>query len=301
MAVLAQSGQLTPKNVSAALCPVFRSPGQERRELSSCADIVEYYLALLSPTAHGKGDPAPYATGYAWAVEVMAGLRLADVVEATRTAIALSGSTSSRFIEVTPGRTSILLPTFYPEMVELLAELIRHEFDVWIVSASNVWSVRYMVLEALNPLLRARKAGSGIRADHVIGISTLLKDERDQLFKDAVLVKENAGYASLSPDTTRGFCLTRQPQFPLPTYSGKLACIYDAIGRRPFLGAGDGPGDRAMVDICEHQLWIEPQRSPSIQPLSARLLHSAGKANWTMPASTRPPGVELSERTSART
>jgi hypothetical protein len=281
MAVLARSGRLTTKTVPASLCPVFRSPGQKRRELQSSADLVEYYLALLSPTAHGKNDPSPYATGYAWVVEIMAGLRVADVVDATHTVIALSQSRSSRFIEVTPGGTSILVPNFYPEMVDLLAELIRHKFDVWIVSASNVWSVRYVVQKALNPLLRERKAGAGIRADHVIGISTLLKDDRDRLFKDRLLVNENTGYAALSPNTTKKFCLTSHPQYPLPTYSGKLACIYDAIGRRPFLGAGDSPGDLAMVNTCEHRLWIERQHESAVQPLSARLLHSTGETNWT--------------------
>lgn len=300
MAVLARSGQLTPKTVPATLCPVFQSPGQERRELQTCADVVEYYLALLSPTAHGKNDPSPYATGYSWAVEAMTSLRLTDVVEASRTAIASSQSPTSRFIEVTSNRTSILVPTFYPEMVELLAELIRNEFDVWIVSASNVWSVRYMVLEALNPLLRERNARAGIRADHVIGISTLLTDDQNRLFKDAILVKENAAYASLSADATKSLRLTSHLQYPLPTYSGKLACIYDAIGRQPYLGAGDGPGDRAMVDICEHQLWIEPQHSPQIQPVTARLFRSANKPGWKTPSNTRPPWVKLSERSSAR-
>lgn len=137
-----------------------------------------------------------------------------------------------------------------------------------------------MVLHALNPLLRERKAAIGIRADHVIGISTLLKDERDRLFKDDLLVKENAGYAALASDVSETFRLTSHLQFPLPTYSGKLACIYDAIGRRPFLGAGDGPGDRAMVSVSEHQLWIEPQHAASLQPVAARLFRSTSEAGF---------------------
>lgn len=299
MAVLARSGRLTKKTIPAWLCPAFRPSGKDRRELKSCADIVEYYLALLSPTAHGNADPSPYATGYAWAVEVMTGLRLTDVLAATREVIALSQPLNLAAIKLTPGGTTIPVPTFYPEMVELLADLIRHEFDVWVVSASNVWSVRYMVLQALNPLLTERKAGAGIRADHVIGISTLLKDEQDRLFKDSVLVKENAGYAALATDAMGEFRLTGHLQFPLPTYSGKLACIYDAIGRRPYLGAGDGPGDRAMVDISEHQLWIEPQRGKRRQPLSARLLHSSDDAGWTTPPATRQQGSNVLARTVA--
>lgn len=300
MAVLARSGLLTAATLPASLCPVFRPPGQERREIQSFADAVAYYFALLAPTAHGDDDPTPYATGYAWAVEVMAGLRVADVLEATRTVIALSQSQNPAFIEVTPGRTSVLVPRFYPEMVELLAELIRQEFDVWIVSASNVWSVRYMVLHALNPLLRERKAEAGIQADHVIGISTLLKDERDRLFKDALLVRENAGYAMLASEVAEKFFLTRHLQFPLPTYSGKLACIYDAIGRRPYLGAGDGPGDRAMVDVSEHQLWIEPQRGDRMQPVSARLLHSGSEAFLISPVAGLPNRADLPGQKHAR-
>jgi len=281
LAVMARSGLLTPTTLPTWLSPAFRLPGQpERRELRSCANVVEYYQALLAPTAHGDGDPSPYANGYAWAVEIMTGLHVADVIEATRTVIGLSQAEHSGFIEVTPGRTSVLVPTLYPELVELLAELIRQDFDVWIVSASNVWSVRCMVQEALNPLLRARTAGAGIRADHIIGISTLLRDEQDCLFKDALLVKENAGYAALQPEVTEALRLTSHLQFPLPTYSGKLACVFDAIGRKPFLGAGDGPGDRAMVAMSEHQLWISPQHGDRLQPVFASLVASVSQTGW---------------------
>ena len=90
-------------------------------------------------------------------------------------------------------------------MVDLLAELVRQEFDVWVVSASNVWSVRWMVLHGLNPLLRERKAARGIQADHVIGISTLLADDRDRWYKDSVQVRENPDYASLSEKASVDF------------------------------------------------------------------------------------------------
>ena len=59
MAVLARSGLLTAATLPASLCPVFRPPGQERREIQSFADAVAYYFALLAPTAHGDNDPTP--------------------------------------------------------------------------------------------------------------------------------------------------------------------------------------------------------------------------------------------------
>jgi hypothetical protein len=144
-------------------------------------------------------------------------------------------------------------------MVELLAELIRHEFDVWVVSASNVWSVRWMTLHALNPRLLERNAPRGIQADHVIGISTLLADDRDCLFKDSLLVKENPAYAAMEADAVGAFRLTRHLQFPVSSSSGKVACIFDTIGRHPHLCVGDGPGDQPMMNISEHRLWIAPQ------------------------------------------
>lgn len=274
MAVMARAGRLTPTTLPDWLCPPLQIDGRPRCEIRSCADVIEYYSALLSPTVHGTRDLSPYANAYAWAVAIMNGLSVADVVQATRTVIARAQSPQPDRIEVRPGGSAVPTPEFYPEMVEFLSELVRNDFDVWIVSASNVWSVRCIVLEGLNPLLQARHAPAGIRPDHVIGISTLLRDAQARHFKDALLVKEDPDYARLDPAATAALRLTAQFQFPLPTYSGKLACIYDAVGRRPYLCAGDGPGDSAMMAISEHQLWITPQGTPRLQPISARLIHS---------------------------
>lgn len=286
MAMLARSGLLTPASVPALLCPPIKRPGKPLLELGSCADVVEYYNALLSPTVHGRKDPTPLANGYAWAVQVMGGLRLTYVIQATRQVFAVSEPDNPAFIEVTPGKTSFRVPTFHLEMVELLAELVREEFDVWIVSASNVWSVRWMVLHALNPLLRERNVPHGIRADHVIGISTLLADEQEGLFKDALLVRENPEYAALEVDATGAFRLTSHLQFPVSSYSGKVACIFDAIGRRPYLCVGDGPGDQAMMAVSEHQLWIAPQGKDQILKKTVALARSAGEPDRMTPGAS---------------
>src|SRR5262249_41587714 len=154
--------------------PPLRIPRQGTITLQSCADITEYYKALVTPTLYGTTDPQPLASGYVWAVEALEGLSPLDVTQATRDAFQLGLSAKPCWIEVTPGKTSFPAPFFYPEMVDLVAELLRNQFDIWIISASNVWSVRWMVLHALNPQLRQRGLNAGLLPDHIIGISTLL-------------------------------------------------------------------------------------------------------------------------------
>lgn len=281
LACLVHSGRLTPKTLPKGISPAFRADGKPRRDLNSFPSLVDYYLALLHPTAHGPADPRPYATSYTWALEVMSGMRVAEVVAATRKVLALSRAKKPTAIRVTPKGTPIPIPRFHPEVVELLAELIRHAYDVWIVSASNVWTVRTAVLEALNPLLRAHGAGGGIRGDQVLGVSCLLADAKDRLYKDALLVRENSEYAQLQTQALNQFKLTNRLAYPLPTYSGKVACILDAIGRRPYLGAGDSHGDRAMLAICDHQLWVS-RDSAAPEQVAVRLVRSEFENGWPL-------------------
>jgi hypothetical protein len=263
-AVLARNGRLKPERIPPTLSPAFRLSSGNRVSLWSSHDLAAYYEAFLAPTAHGEQDPTPLANGYVWVVEIMEGLRPADVIGAARESRAFVRPAGPGVIEVTPGKTAFPAPVFYPEMIELIAELIRHRFEVWIVSASNVWSVRWMVLHELNPHLRRLGVRSGLRADHVIGISTLLADRRGGLHKDAVLVKEDARYAALEEATLRRFRLTSRLQFPVPTYSGKIACILDLIGRPPYLCSltrKTGFGSRAWKSL------LSSERPP---PLSAK-------------------------------
>jgi hypothetical protein len=248
--------------------------------LGSGPDITAYYEAFLAATAHGAADPTPLANGYVWVVEIMAGLTPWDVVQATQEAFACGTPMRSRMIEVTPGKTSFPAPFFYPEMVELIAELRRHEFDVWIISASNVWSVRWMITRALNPLLLAHGAASGIPADRVVGVSALLYDRAGSLYKDALLVRENPAYAALEERTLRSFQLTSRLQYPVPTYAGKVGCIWDAVGRHPYLAAGDSPGDHAMLSFSEHRLWIMRMDKPAYQQKTADCIRRTGKKGW---------------------
>ncbi len=294
LGMLVRSGRLTPDRLPDQFAPTFHSARAGRIDLQSCADIVEYYNQLLAPTIHGENDPSPKTTGYAWAIEVLGGLRLSAVVEATREVCELARSNQHDFITVTPGRTVLPVPRFYPEMVELLAELIRHEFDIWIISASNVWSVRWMVLNELNP--RLRDCEHGIAADHVIGAATLLADEEGCLYRDAVLVRENAGYAAMKAEAIGAFRLTSRLEYPLPAYSGKVACIFDAIGRQPYLCAGDGPSDHAMLAVSEHRLWIARLDQPRAQRAPLKFAGATRKTGWMIQASSAARTARFSDR-----
>jgi hypothetical protein len=280
LAVLARSGVLTPAKLNRTLSPSFRVPGKAPIEQSSCADVTQYYEAFLAPTAHEGRDPSPLANGYAWAVEVMENLRPLDIVHATRTAFEWPQPTKPAFIEVTPGQTAFPAPFFYPEAVELIAELVRLRFEVWIISASNVWSVRWMVLHALNPLLRRRGLKAGLPASHVVGISTLLADRQGRLYKDALLVREDDQYAAMAEKALAGLRLTSRLQFPVPAYSGKVAAVFDMVGRNPFLAVGDSPGDHALLEISQHRLWIARLEKPGYQRATRELIRRTGGAGW---------------------
>ncbi len=283
LGMLVRSGRLTPARLPDQFAPTFNS-ARGRIDLQSCADIVEYYNELLAPTMHGENDPSPKTTGYAWAIEVLGGLRLSEVVEATREVCELARSNKHDFITVTPGKTVLPVPRFYPEMVELLGELVRHEFDIWIISASNVWSVRWMVLNELNP--RLHDCERGIAADHVIGAATLLADEKGRLYRDAVLVRENVGYAAMKAEAIGAFRLTSRLEYPLPAYSGKVACIFDAIGRQPYLCAGDGPSDHAMLAVSQHRLWIARLNQARAQHAPLKFAGATRKTGWMIQASS---------------
>jgi len=161
-AVLVRDGVLEPEQIPATISPSFHSAAGQEVTVTSGPDLTAYYETFLDPTAHGKADPTPYANSYAWVVEIMAGLTPLQIVQATQRVYSMSRPGHLEAIEVTPGSTAYPAPFFYEEMVEFISELLRKEFEVWIVSASNVWSVRWMVLSALNPRLRALGAPDGI-------------------------------------------------------------------------------------------------------------------------------------------
>ena len=283
-AVLVRDGLLSPEKLAPHLSPPLRLRAGKRVTPASGADLTEYYEALLDPTVHGDADPTPLATGYAWVVEAMAGLSLAEVVRATRFACELACPGETQLIEVTPRKTAYPAPWFYPEMVDLIAELIRHQFDIRIISASNAWSVRWMVRHRLNPMLLERGVREVLLPGQITGITTLLADRAGNLYKDPLLLRDNPGYAALDPKSLRRLKITSRLHFPVPTYSGKITCIHDTIGRRPVLCAGDSPGDLPMLAYSENRLWIARADKQTSQRKLAETMRITGTRGWLVQA-----------------
>jgi hypothetical protein len=274
-AILVRDGLVKPVR---GLCPPFVSSSGKRIEARSALDLVGYYEALLAPTVHGAADPTPLASAYCWAVQIMEGLTPKQIVEATRQAFALSRHDRLVPIEVAPGVTSFPAPFFYPETVELIAALQKNDFRVWIVSASNIWSVRWMARHGLNPLLR-KLGAPGLPLKQVIGVSTLLQDAKGCLHKDVVVSRQRE-YRELEPGALSQFTLTSLPEFPVPTYSGKISRILDHVGRMPFLSAGDSPGDLPMLSASQHRLWIERPGKPAFKKAFRAARRLAPSNGW---------------------
>jgi hypothetical protein len=276
LAVLTRDRIIEKDSVPAVLSPDFIGAEGKKISLPDCVDLTVYYESLLASSTHQK-DPNPLSSGYVWAVEIMQGLSVQDVISATAEAFRDSEPLREKQIIVTEGKTSYLIPFFYPEMIELLNALIDHDFDVWIVSATNVWTVRWMVKNRLNPLLSKK----GIAPEKVIGVSTLLQDGQNYLYKDHLLVHTDPDYAALDEKTISALKLTAKINFPVSTYTGKVACILDFIGKRPFLAAGDSPGDHPILRYSEHKLWIARIEKPDNQTLTRRLIDIDGiPENW---------------------
>jgi phosphoserine phosphatase len=287
LALLVKQRRLKPETV-AALTPPFRTAAGRRVVASRLPDLTAYYEALLEGGGHGDADPNPLTSGYAWAAEIMAGLSPARIVQATAVVAGLARPGESRRLEVTPGETAYPLPWFYPEMIELVAALLKRRFEVWIVSASNVWSVRGMVLEELNPGLQRLGCPRGVAADHVIGVAPLLRDRQGRVLKDRVLVRTDAAYARLESRALAGLRLTSRLDLPVPVYAGKVACLWDALGGRPCLAAGDSPGDLPMLAFAENRLWVARLEKPDYTAAMLTCRKELGADGWAIqPALTK--------------
>lgn len=259
-ALMVKEKKLTPASVPKAVSPSF-TLGRENVILDSAKDLTFYYESLLVATRHQAGDNSLHANGYAWVVQIMSGLTPADIVDYTKRAYK-NGTAEMDSIDPKSGVSNIndyLQPFFYPEMVDLLGLLLKNRYDVYVVSASNVWTVRWMVTQKLNPLIQAKHGNNiAIAPGHVLGVNVLLRDKRTgMLYKDPVLIGENPAYSRLDAEELTNYELTSQVVYPLTGYFGKVANILKYISlERPFLIAGDSPNDLPMLNRARYRLWL---------------------------------------------
>ncbi|WP_300671278.1 hypothetical protein [Desulfoluna sp.] len=283
-AAMVEAGQLSLEKVSRDITPSFVL-GDKRVSLDTVESLPEFYEDFLSATKHQKGEKTPYANSYAWVVQIMAGMTPDQIIPFSEKAFGNniasqdSGAADLKETKINGYR----MPFFYPEMVELYGTLLKNGYDVYVCSASNIWTVRWMVAENLNKRLEAKFGkGIAIAPDHVIGVNVLLKDKRDgKLYKDQLLVKSNAKYANLDREELSNYELTSQVVYPITGYFGKVANIIKYITKeRPFLIGGDSSNDLPMLDRAENRLWITRLESMGYQKGLVEQIGDSLPGNW---------------------
>lgn len=148
---------------------------------------------------------ADRAEGQSWAVRCMAGLPEADVVRWSR-------------------QMAAAWPNYRPEMAGLVRALGAAGWDVWIVSATNRWTVS----EASDYV--------GVARSHVIGMEVEVVDGR----------------------------LTDRAVLPLTCLSGKVEAIAKRVTTPIDLAVGDSPGDLDLLQAARLALAVgRHDRSPA--------------------------------------
>lgn len=270
--------------------PDFTLDGKEV-SVTGGIDLTEYYEKIQEVTSYDKNDKSPAYNGYAWVVQTMEGKTPFEVIEASRNAFLDNKASKDRElgietkIEVTPGKTSYRVPFYHPETVDLIGNLLLNGYNVYVISASNVWSIRYMVTVEMAKLLKKEFGKNiAIKPENVFGLSTLLKDKRNgQLYKDTYLVKENKKYAGLAQEELKNYQLTNQMVYPLSGYEGKTSIILTKITKdyeRPFLACGDSSGDYSMLGLAQNKLWFSRLESYDYQKKLLSLTKKSDADHW---------------------
>jgi len=252
MAQLEIDGLLIFSDSLAAISPKLNNEAQR--------SVSGYYDALLNL------EPNSHTNAYLWAAQSMMGLNLRLIIEATKKVMdrGETDSVQNQAEAIMVGAFPV--PYIYSEMAELYAALLQNGIEPYIISASNIWSVRYTVLNYLNPKIAAKSNKElKIKPENVFGIHFWLRDKRDnKLYKDDFLLKTNELYAQMNPQELENYIITNLPVLPITAYGGKVALIYEEIGNKtPLLVAGDSPNDFLMLSTAEYKLWIARMEKPS--------------------------------------
>lgn len=258
--------------------------------IDSVIDLTDYYEKIITSTEH-KDDESPYIFSYGWMVQAMQGMTVDQVMNASKSAynnnIAINDRKNDKEskIEVTEGKTSYRVPFFHDETVDLIGNLILNGYDIYFVSGSNIWTIRYMTTIELPKLLKKRFGKDlKIKPENVMGVNTLIKDKRNgKLYKDFFLVKENKKYAISDPEETKNYEITNQLVSPLSGFDGKTSHIMTYIckpNEKLFLALGDSTGDFSMLKYAENRVWFSRLESYDYQEKINKIIKSTNKSKW---------------------
>jgi HAD superfamily phosphoserine phosphatase-like hydrolase len=195
-------------------------PWQERRSHSEVCAWRYAMHACLARMVEEKGEPQAYA----WMVQLLVGLSPDKVRNIAQEVIAAqcTRDMGTETLEQ-PGKPPIVLKQgirLYETMREFIFQLQLAGVEVWIVSASNLWTVQTFGQRF------------GIPANRVVGARL---DIRNGL-------------------------LTSVMSEPMTAGEGKVEAIKHHIGQQPILAGGDSINDREMLHYAsEQRLVIAPR------------------------------------------
>lgn len=267
-----------------------------------------YYEAVM----HSGGDDDPYRefASLPLIADMFAGHTVAEFVQLTASAY----DNGSAAMEFQTGQYETLAgmgrPVVYPQMADLLGNLRAHGYDVWIVSAAIGWSARWMILNAVNPMIEAKYGPEAkIPPDHVIAVFNLMRDRTSGEFvSDRQLIgRGDSAYLTMDPNRLQELEILSLQGDLTSWRGGKAGVIAQHVSDGPiYLAAGDSFGDMEMMDLAANRLVVARLNSPKLAAGYAEGVDAAPDATWmvqpvisTAPVGFVPSKCALAERTAS--
>lgn len=222
------------------------------------SDIYRDYRADMGAVYARKYAREGAAACYEWAVRLHVGMSPAEIYRLSLKAIKRELQTPIAVeVRQTPQGEQVAINRgirIHEEVRQLIPALERAGFDVWIVSASNRWTVEVFAEHAF-----------GVRPERVLGNQLYRKPEADQPLR----LCEAPGDA-LSATT----CL------PVVYRQGKVDIIRQEVGRRPALAFGDTTTDFEMLADASELAVLIDRANPAVR-------REAERRGWTLQPQAR--------------
>lgn len=277
--VVEQDGLLDPKTIPAALVPPVVVDG---RTVTIEDGPATYYEAVVDSS--GGEDPFREFSSLPLIANIFTGHPVQEYVQATAETYADGVAAQEFDAGSSKLPAGIPRPAVYPQMADLLGNLRAHGYDVWIVSAAIGWSARWMLLNAMNPLIEAKYgADATIPPDHVIAVFNLMRDTTSGEFvSDRQLVtRGDDAYLNMEPARLNELEILSLPGDLASWRGGKAGVIRQHITDGPlYLTAGDSFGDMEMMALADHRLVITRLNKPELAHGYADEITATPEVDW---------------------